>query len=45
MGAMLQEGDFHLCVPTQRTARIQEVHLLMLHCLCDVIDHVLLGGE
>ncbi len=45
MGAMLQEGDFHLCVPTERTARIQEVHLLMLHCLCDVIDHVLLGGE
>jgi D-sedoheptulose 7-phosphate isomerase len=45
IGPMLQEGDFHLCVPTQRTARIQEVHLLMLHCLCDVIDHVLLGGE
>lgn len=45
MGAMLQEGDFHLCVPAERTARIQEVHLLTLHCLCDVIDHVLLGGE
>jgi len=45
MGAMLREGDFHLCVPTQRTARIQEVHLLILHSLCDVIDHVLLGGE
>jgi D-sedoheptulose 7-phosphate isomerase len=45
MGAMLREGDFHLCVPTQRTARIQEVHLLILHSLCDVVDHVLLGGE
>lgn len=45
IGAMLQERDFHLCVPTQRTARIQEVHLLMLHCLCDAIDHLLLGGE
>lgn len=45
MGAMLQPGDFHLCVPTERTARIQEVHLLLIHCLCDVIDHLLLGGE
>jgi len=45
MGAMLKETDFHLCVPTERTARIQEVHLLTLHCLCDVIDHLLLGGE
>jgi D-sedoheptulose 7-phosphate isomerase len=45
MGAMLQEGDFHLCVPAQSTARVQEVHLLILHCLCDVIDHLLLGGE
>ncbi|GAB4128696.1 MAG: phosphoheptose isomerase [Sideroxydans sp.] len=45
IGAMLKAEDFHLCVPAQRTARIQEVHLLTLHCLCDVIDHVLLGGE
>lgn len=45
MGAMLRAGDFHLCVPTERTARIQEVHLLLIHCLCDVIDHLLLGGE
>ncbi len=44
MGAMLREGDFHLCVPAERTARVQEVHLLVLHCLCDVIDHVLMGG-
>ncbi|MDD5056964.1 MAG: phosphoheptose isomerase [Sideroxydans sp.] len=45
MGAMMREGDFHLCVPAQSTARVQEVHLLTLHCLCDVIDHLLLGGE
>jgi D-sedoheptulose 7-phosphate isomerase len=43
---LLGEGDVHLCVPefaTSRTARIQEVHLLVLHCLCDGIDHMLLG--
>ncbi len=45
MGKMLQAEDFHLCVPAQSTARVQEVHLLTLHCLCDVIDHLLLGGE
>ncbi|MCX7174993.1 MAG: phosphoheptose isomerase [Proteobacteria bacterium] len=43
---LLGDGDVHLCVPeyaTMRTARIQEVHLLVLHCLCDGIDHLLLG--
>jgi D-sedoheptulose 7-phosphate isomerase len=45
MGTMLRAEDFHLCVPAQSTARVQEVHLLTLHCLCDVIDHLLLGGE
>jgi D-sedoheptulose 7-phosphate isomerase len=45
MGSILNEDDFHLCVPAQSTARIQEVHLLTLHCLCDIIDHILLGGE
>jgi len=47
MAALLGAGDVHLCVPeyaTTRTARIQEVHLLVLHCLCDGIDHLLLGG-
>ena len=38
MGHMLRETDFHLCVPHDRTARIQEVHLLTLHCLCDGVD-------
>lgn len=45
MAAMLNERDFNLCVPAQNTARVQEVHLLILHCLCDAIDHLLLGGE
>jgi D-sedoheptulose 7-phosphate isomerase len=32
-------------VPHQRTARIQEVHLLIIHCLCDGIDAVLMGEQ
>jgi D-sedoheptulose 7-phosphate isomerase len=45
MAAMLREDDIHICVPADRTARIQEVHLLCLHCLCDAIDCLLLGAE
>ena len=45
MGKMLKEGDIHICVPAERTARIQEVHLLTLHCLCDGIDCMLLGED
>jgi D-sedoheptulose 7-phosphate isomerase len=45
IGLMLGEGDIHICVPATNTARIQEVHLLTLHCLCDAIDCVLLGVE
>ncbi|MCB1895163.1 MAG: phosphoheptose isomerase [Zoogloeaceae bacterium] len=45
IGGMLREDDVHLCVPSDRTARIQEVHLLTLHCLCDGIDCLLLGVE
>ncbi|WP_459949874.1 phosphoheptose isomerase [Denitratisoma sp. agr-D3] len=43
MAALLGPDDIHLCVPADRTARIQEVHLLAIHCLCDGIDHTLLG--
>ena len=43
IGQMLREGDIHLCVPAERTARIQETHLLAIHCLCDGIDCLLLG--
>lgn len=42
---LLTERDIHICVPAERTARIQEVHLLTLHCLCDGIDCMLLGTE
>lgn len=43
--ALLGPGDAHVCVPHDRTARIQEVHLLVLHCLCDGIDFRLYGGQ
>ena len=36
--------DVEIRVPAESTARIQEVHLLVIHCLCDLIDHQLLGG-
>ena len=45
VGKQLAAGDVHLCVPHGVTARIQEVHLLALHCLCDGIDCLLLGAE
>lgn len=45
MTDLLSPNDVHLCVPHERTARIQEVHLLCLHCLCDGIDCLLLGVE
>jgi D-sedoheptulose 7-phosphate isomerase len=41
----LATGDVNVCVPHNQTARIQEVHLLTLHCLCDGIDCLLLGTE
>jgi len=41
----LYQSDIHLCVPSTVTARIQEIHLLTLHCLCDAIDYTLLGAE
>ena len=43
MTALLAPNDVHLCVPAERTARIQEVHLLTIHCLCDGIDALILG--
>ena len=43
VGEILRDTDVHICVPAERTARIQEVHLLTVHCLCDAIDCMLLG--
>ncbi|MGE5638882.1 MAG: phosphoheptose isomerase [Clostridia bacterium] len=45
MAARIAADDVHICVPHQKTARIQEVHLLVLHCLCDAIDVELFGGK
>jgi D-sedoheptulose 7-phosphate isomerase len=45
MRELLQSGDVEICVPSKVTARIQEVHLLVIHCLCDLIDSQLFGGD
>ena len=45
IGELLAPADVHLCVPHSSTARIQEVHILTIHCLCDAIDASLLGDE
>lgn len=44
MATLLADTDVHLCVPHDRTMRIQEVHIVLLHALCDGIDALLLGG-
>ncbi|MGE4369994.1 MAG: phosphoheptose isomerase [Burkholderiaceae bacterium] len=43
IGTRLLDTDIHLCVPHDRTMRIQEVHIVLLHALCDGIDALLLG--
>jgi D-sedoheptulose 7-phosphate isomerase len=45
MAEALNPSDIHICVPGNSTARIQEIHLLTIHCLCDAIDCMLLGAE
>lgn len=45
MRELLQDNDVLLNVPARSTARVQEVHILILHCLCDAIDCTLLGVE
>ncbi len=45
MAHLLRDTDVHICVPHARTVRIQEVHLLALHCLCDGIDALLFGAQ
>ena len=45
LAAALQPEDVHICVPHKTTTRIQEVHLLVLHCLCDAIDFQLFGDK
>jgi D-sedoheptulose 7-phosphate isomerase len=43
IAGLLGPGDVEIRVPAERTSRIQEVHLLVIHCLCDLIDHRLFG--
>jgi D-sedoheptulose 7-phosphate isomerase len=43
MAALLTANDIEIRVPSESTARIQEVHLLAIHCICDLVDHQLLG--
>ncbi|MFZ6648684.1 phosphoheptose isomerase [Undibacterium sp. TJN25] len=45
IGKILTDADVNICVPHDRTCRIQEVHLLTIHCLCDGIDAALFGGD
>ncbi len=45
IGKMLTDADVHICVPADRTARIQEVHLVCIHSICDGIDIALFGGD
>ena len=45
MAKMLKPDDFHLNVAHPRTMRIQEVHLLAIHCLCEVVDNVIFGEK
>jgi phosphoheptose isomerase len=42
---LMREKDVEIRVPAQSTARIQETHLLIIHCLCDMIDRVLFTNE
>ena len=45
MNQALRETDVHICVAHDRTARVQEVHLLTIHCICDGVDVQLLGDQ
>ena len=44
LASILNESDIEIRVPSDSTARIQEVHLLITHCLCDLIDQQLFGS-
>ncbi|HUI99797.1 MAG TPA: phosphoheptose isomerase [Usitatibacter sp.] len=45
MARMLRPNDFHLNVAHPRTMRVQEMHLLVIHCLCEVVDNLLFGEK
>ncbi len=43
VSSWLRETDIEICVPAQAAMRIHETHILITHCLCDLIDHQLFG--
>lgn len=43
LAEQLSDRDVLICVPAESAARIQEIHLLTIHCLCDAVDNALLG--
>ena len=45
MAHALRDTDVHICVPHDRAPRVQEVHILALHCICDAVDAQLLGDQ
>lgn len=45
LAKVLQPEDVEIRIPSHSTARIQETHLLMIHCFCDLIDNQLFGEE
>ena len=42
---LMNENDVEIRVPSWSTARIQEVHIIVIHCICDLVDLQLLGQE
>ena len=42
---LMQDGDIEIRVPSESTARIQEVHITLIHCICDLVDYLLLRGK
>ena len=40
---LLNDSDIEIRIPSPSTATVQETHLIILHCLCDLIDHQLFG--
>jgi D-sedoheptulose 7-phosphate isomerase len=45
LSALLNDQDIEICVPANSTARIQEIHLLVIHCICDLIDQQFVPQE
>jgi D-sedoheptulose 7-phosphate isomerase len=45
MAKQLAERDTEIRIPSTSTARIQEAHILAIHCICDLVDHFLFGEE